>query len=136
MRSIDLIFIIALGIAIGSILGKLWSVSPSGLVLYQIVVVCLVWLALRSAITGLNKLWQYISAQPFMSLDYWYTGSTPGPMRMPPRRRSRTDGGHGAHAAHGAQGAQGAHGTNGAIRTPEPGGNSTLDNFLRNLDQH
>lgn len=123
MRSIDLIFIIALGIAIGSILGKIWSVSPSGLVLYQIGVICVIWLALRSAITGLNKLWQYLAAQPFMSLDYWHTGSTPGPMRMPPRRRSRPDGG------------QGAHGANGAIRTSEPGGNSTLDNFLRNLEQ-
>ena len=36
MRSIDLIFVIGLGIAMGSILGKVWSVSPTGLVLYQV----------------------------------------------------------------------------------------------------
>lgn len=129
MRSIDLIFIIGLGIAMGSILGKIWSVSPSGLVLYQVVVICLIWLVLRSAITGMQRLWQYISAQRFMRLDYWYTGTALGPMRTSPRRRSRPGNGHGSHAPNGAQE------TNGAIRTPQPGGNSTLDNFLRSLDQ-
>ena len=129
MRSIDLIFIIGLGIAMGSILGKIWSVSPSGLVLYQVVVICMIWLILRSAITGVQRLWQYISAQRFMTLEYWFAGRALGPARAPSRRRSRPDGVQGSHAANGAQR------SNGAIRAPQPGTNSTLDNFLRNLDQ-
>ena len=114
MRSIDLIFVIGLGIAMGSILGKVWSVSPTGLVLYQVGVICVMWLILRTAITGVKWLWQYISAQQFMSLDYWYSGSASGSLRTPMRKRPRA---------------------NGAIRPPEPVDNSTLDNFLRNLDQ-
>ena len=114
MRNIDLIFVIALGIAMGSILGKVWSVTPSGLVLYQVTLICIVWFALRVTLDYLQKLGRMIARQKFMSQTFWFSGANHDVQKLHYPRKPRP-----ASAA----------------RSPELQGRSALDNLLKNSNQ-
>ena len=114
MRNIDLIFVIALGIAMGSILGKVWSVTPSGLVLYQATLICVVWFALRVALDCLQKLGRIIARQKFMSQAFWFSGVNHDMQKLHYPRKPRP-----APAA----------------RSSEFQDRATLDNFLKNSNQ-
>ena len=87
MRNIDLIFVIGLGIAMGSILGKLWIVTPTGLMLYQAALICIVWWVLRVFIDYLQIFQRFITQWWGTPPGFWISGAKKDVKAVHPQKR-------------------------------------------------
>ena len=114
MRNVDLIFVIGLGIAMGSILGKLWIVTPTGLMLYQAALICVVWWVLRVFIDYLQILQRFITQWWGTPPGFWISGAEKDVKAVHPHKTTRP-------AA--------------ASRSSQVQTTSTLDKLLTNLER-
>lgn len=74
MRTVDILFVIILGIALGSILGKVWASTPAELLPMQLMFVCIVWAALRGVFALLGAARDAVAWQRLLSPAFWRSG--------------------------------------------------------------
>ena len=74
MRTVDILFVIILGIALGSLLGKTWATAPADLMPMQLMFVCLIWALLRGLFALLGAARHAIDWQRLLSPAHWRAG--------------------------------------------------------------
>ena len=74
MRTVDILFVIILGIALGSILGKVWASTPAELMPMQLMFVCMIWALLRGVFALLGAVRSAIDWKRLLSPAFWRSG--------------------------------------------------------------
>ena len=71
MRTVDVLFSIMLGIALGNLLATTWASTPSELIGYQLAFVCATWCGLRVLFALLGMAYKSVSESQRANWSQW-----------------------------------------------------------------
>ena len=71
MRTVDVLFSVMLGIALGNLLGSTWASTPAQLIGYQFAFVCATWCGLRILFALLGLAYKSVSDSQHSTWSQW-----------------------------------------------------------------